>query len=316
MTSQLKISLDGHREFVGRCGDFLLDTALRHGIELPHDCRSGYCGSCTVSLEKGLTFGGETGCAGQVRACQARMFSDLAIRVEPTPQVTTIAGEIETIETIAKDTVSVSIQTKRATDILPGQYCRVDFKRFGVRSFSPTADMKTGLFDPWRLRFHIKKVSGGRVTPALGQAIGIGHKVRVSGPFGHAFHRMGRDNRLVLVGTGTGFAPIWAIAAAALAESPSREIILVTGTRSATSFYMVPALRLAGSYRNVRVRPFVENLPSHVPAIYRGGWTDRMPTLEPDDIVYAAGGPAIVDAVRARADQADATFYSDPFHAS
>ena len=32
------------------CGDLLLDAALMNGVELPHDCRSGYCGTCQVRV--------------------------------------------------------------------------------------------------------------------------------------------------------------------------------------------------------------------------------------------------------------------------
>lgn len=314
MAPNLSISLDGRHSFAGKCGDLILDAALRSGVDLPHDCRSGYCGSCTISLERGLTFGGETTCAGQVRACQARLFSDLAIRVEPTPSAVVAKGEIRSIETIAANTVAVAIWMKTAVEILPGQYCRIRFKGFPDRCFSPTADMKTGEFAGGLLRFHIKQTVNGRVTPAIGTRIDVGHKVRVTGPMGHAFHRPGRDNRLVLVGTGTGFAPIWAVAAAALDENPDRRIALIAGTRKASSFYMVSALRRAARYRNVKVLPFVDDLPAHVPATYRGGLMERMPPIEPDDIVFAAGAPLIVEKTRRYAEDAGAIFYSDPFH--
>ena len=314
MAPNLNISLDGRHSFAGKCGDLILDAALRSGVDLPHDCRSGYCGSCTISLEKGLTFGGETASAGQVRACQARLFSDLAIRVEPTPPAVVVKGEIRAIETIAKNTVAVAIRTKTAMEILPGQYCRVQFKGFPDRCFSPTADLKTGSFSSGLLRFHIKQTANGRVTPAIGTRIDVGHKVRVTGPMGHAFHRRDRHNRLVLVGTGTGFAPIWAVAVAALEENPDRNIALIAGTRQASSFYMVSALRHAARHSNVKILPFVDDMPSHVPATYRGGLRERLPTIEPDDIVFAAGAPAVVDEVRTHAGRAGAAFYSDPFH--
>ncbi|MFY0736457.1 2Fe-2S iron-sulfur cluster binding domain-containing protein [Aurantimonas sp. NFXS3] len=314
MAPNLSISLNGRHSFGGKCGDLILDAALRSGVDLPHDCRSGYCGSCTISLEKGLIFGGETASAGQVRACQARLFSDLAIRVDPTPPTVVVSGNISTIETIAKNTVAVSILTKSAMEILPGQYCKVKFKGFPERCFSPTADMQTGGFSRHLLYFHIKQTQDGRVTPEIGTRINVGHKVRVTGPLGHAYHRRGRDNRLVLVGTGTGFAPIWAVAAAALEENPDREIALIAGTRRASSFYMGSALRHAARYSNVKILPFVDDMPSHVPLIYRGGLKERLPKITPDDIVFAAGAPVIVEDVKRYAERAGATFYSDPFH--
>jgi 3-phenylpropionate/trans-cinnamate dioxygenase ferredoxin reductase subunit len=60
--------------FSARPGDILLDAALSSGIDLPHDCRAGRCGTCLVRLRRGRTFGGESRQEGIVHACQARVF--------------------------------------------------------------------------------------------------------------------------------------------------------------------------------------------------------------------------------------------------
>ena len=52
-----KVTLDTGA-FHANCGDLLLDSALLNGVELPHDCRSGVCGSCRVRLVDGKVFGG------------------------------------------------------------------------------------------------------------------------------------------------------------------------------------------------------------------------------------------------------------------
>ena len=39
--------------FYANCGDLLLDSAITNGVELPHDCRSGICGSCKVRVVDG-----------------------------------------------------------------------------------------------------------------------------------------------------------------------------------------------------------------------------------------------------------------------
>jgi len=43
--------------FVANCGDLLLDAALMNGIDIPHDCRSGHCGTCKVRVVSGQVFG-------------------------------------------------------------------------------------------------------------------------------------------------------------------------------------------------------------------------------------------------------------------
>ena len=313
MAKSISVSFNG-RSFRGRAGDLLLDAALRQGVDLPHDCRSGYCGSCTVNVAKGITLGGELP-GRRIRACRARVFSDVEIDVNDTPPPVSVGGRLIGMERIAHDTFQLTIQPSKALDFLAGQYCNLRFRGFPERSFSPTADLLSGHFDAM-LRFHVKQVRNGRVTPHLGGKIGIGHKVRISGPFGDAYHRTGLSKRLVLVGTGTGFAPVWAVASAALRENPDRNIVLIAGTRRAQSFYMVRALLFASRHPNVEVIPTIERLPPNISVIRRGGPIDHIPRLTPHDIVYAAGAPEIVGLIEDIALGAGASFYSDPFQAA
>ena len=68
----------------------------------------------------------------------------------------------------------------------------------------------------------------------------------MTGPNGWAYFRPNLYNRLILIGTNTGFAPIWSIAVAALRENPDRRMMIIAGGRSVEALYMGPALvRLA-----------------------------------------------------------------------
>ncbi|TAZ44379.1 2Fe-2S iron-sulfur cluster binding domain-containing protein [Rhizobium leguminosarum] len=302
-------------EFAARPGEILLDAAVASGVELPHDCRVGHCGTCTVEVRGGTTFGGETGQRDRVRACQAHVFSNLDIAVEKTPNPAQITGRITEIHEVAEGIVEVTIAPNRRFEFLPGQYCRLQFRGFPKRNFSPTACMSSARFG-YNLKFHIKRVRSGQVTPFLGSRIRTGHQVRIEGPFGVAYHRSGRANRLVLAGSGTGFAPIWAIVSAALSESPGREIVLVCGTREYHSFYMAKALEFAAKHKRVSVIPTLEQLPRKSKLLAEGTPAHHIPELTENDIVYAAGSPKMVSHVAAMAKVAGADFYADPFEAS
>ena len=52
MPSSHQITINGS-SFLARRGELLLDAALHNGIDLPHDCRAGYCGTCCVRLVSG-----------------------------------------------------------------------------------------------------------------------------------------------------------------------------------------------------------------------------------------------------------------------
>jgi ferredoxin len=72
MTKICKVTFN-NEPFLVNCGDLLLDGALMSGVELPHDCRSGICGSCRVRLLDGKVFGGIDESSGMIHACQARV---------------------------------------------------------------------------------------------------------------------------------------------------------------------------------------------------------------------------------------------------
>jgi hypothetical protein len=80
------------------------------------------------------------------------------------------------------------------------------------------------------------------VSSALGRDIRAGHRVKLTGPFGRAFFREGHSGRIVLVASGTGFAPMWSVAVAAIMEQPQREMVFIVAARSIRSLYMHAAL--------------------------------------------------------------------------
>ena len=298
--------------FQARSGQVLLDAALVAGTDIPHDCRAGRCGTCITRVTKGLTLGGETLQRGMVHACQARVFSDLELSVEALPAVSQVQARVVSLVDVGPDVVELEIAPATRLQLWPGQYCRFAFRGFPERAFSPTAPLD-GEETGQNFRLNIKRVRNGRVSTNLGGKIKPGHPLTIHGPFGHAFLRPRQANRLVLVAGGTGFAPIWAVGDAALREHPWREIVFIAGTRHIDQLYMRPALELARKFPNVTTIATTETQQDIDPSIRLGLPSDHLPRLRPSDIVYAAGAPAMVDAVAETATAAHATFYADPF---
>ncbi len=312
MAKFFKVELNG-QTFMAQAGDVLLDAALIGGAEIPHDCRAGRCGTCVTQVAEGRTICGETGIKGMVYACQARVLSDLRLKIEEVPEVCSIKAVLRRIRQVAHDIVELSIEAFEPLRYLPGQYYRFEFSGFPARSFSPTVPLDR---PPRRgfLSLNVKQVRGGRVSPQLGVSIRPGHRLRMEGPFGHAFLRPRGKGRLVLVAGGTGFAPMWSVAYAALRENPTRKIVLIAGSRTIDSLYVMSASKRISRFPNVRVIPTVEELHRSPPfRVYRGRPNDHLPPLETSDIVYAAGAPRMVDAVAKSAEAAGAVFYCDPF---
>lgn len=314
MTRNLKITFDG-QSFDAKRGQLLLDAAIKSGVDLPFDCRSGHCGTCCVRLLSGKVEGGQAVEPGIVHTCQCRAISDAVIeRVQPTG-IATVNGTVSSLRAVSHDVLEVGIKTERALPHHAGQYAQLRFAGYPSRPFSFSHSLESGQNSrgAW---FHVRRMDGGLVTSSLGRRIKRGHLVELTGPFGSAHFRPNLPSRLILVATNTGFAPVWAIAVAALREDPYRPMTIIAGARSLHSLYMAPALVQLASFRNVEVVVVCSAPQSYAPPVIFGRPTDVLPPLIQSDVIYACGAPAMVDAIKARAAQAGAICYADPFFPS
>ena len=299
--------------FYANVGDILLDGAINSGVDLPHVCRSGISGSCKVTVVDGKLFGGMEG--DMAHACQARVVSDLKIITEPVPDTVTMNCEVGDLVRLAPDVVGVTIEMPKPLRFFPGQYAKVQYRGFPTRCYSPTYPM-VGAPDSHLLYLHIRILKDGLVSSALGRDIQVGHRVKLTAPLGTAFFRQKHRGRIILVASGTGFAPMWAIAVAAITENPKREIVFIVVSRTLQSFYMHQALCRLARFPNVKIIPIVSEPQNVSPAIRSGRPTEHMPELTPNDVVYTCGAPAMTEAVAKMSRAAGAKCHCDPFVSS
>ena len=194
-------------------------------------------------------------------------------------------------------------------DYRPGQYFNVKFSGFPGRDLSQTA-RADGTCEPHELIFHIRRYPRGLVSTQIGVTIRVGHRVHVRGPFGQAFLREGAGP-IVLVSGGTGWAPIWSVAACARRTQRHRDLIVIAGARNPASLYMCKSLEwladdgvrdIAATAEIGGTRPLLPGVPTHY-----------LPSLGLEDTVYVAGPVGLVDSVRAKARMGRARCYADPF---
>ena len=311
MTGRHQITINGN-SFLAREGELLLDAALSNGVDLPHDCRAGHCGTCCVRLVAGEVAGGEGSEPGIVHACQCRIVGDVVIEKGQQAGARTVDGVLSSLRVLTPEVMEVGIRTDRALPYHAGQYVQVRFKGYPSRPFSLTLPLG-GNPSSGSVWFHVRHMQEGRVTPALGKRIKPGHRVTLTGPYGSAHFRPNSDSRLILVGTNTGFAPIWSIAAAALRENPQRTMMIIAGGRTLEQLYMAPALVQLARFPNVLVVPVCSTPQSLTTVVKTGRPTDYLPQLHSSDVLYACGAPGMVDAIRSIAARSGAACYADPF---
>lgn len=294
-----------------RPGDTLLDAALGGRIVLPHDCCSGQCETCRVRVVSGSIDDQGTAERGTVLGCLATVEGNAEITFDPVPVVKTTNAVVESIADLGPDLLEVRLRPVRPVTWLPGQYVKLTFRGFPARDYSPTFSFDLNQPEGV-LVFHVRRYPNGIVSGAFGRSIKVGHKVAVRGPFGNAFLRR-EPGRLVLVSTGTGFAPIWSIAVASVLGQPDRPLSVIAGARDASQLYM----REAVDWLRARSVPVAMTAADGDGAIVRRERpSELLSFVAPGDVVYAAGAPSQVEVVRRLAVSREATFHADPFYAA
>src|SRR5260370_38357753 len=115
-----------------------------------------------------------------------------------------------------------------------------------MRCYNPTASMEN-VAERDFLHLHVRRIRRGRISVAVGGDIREGHRVKIQGPFGLAFLRPASLSRLVLVASGTGFAPIWSIAVAAIRGNQRRHVVMVICARTMESPDVMHGLCMLGA---------------------------------------------------------------------
>lgn len=308
------ITINGQR-FTGAEGEVLLDAAVRSGIDIAYECRAGHCGRCCVRLVSGSVCGGAGVEPGIVHSCQSRINGAATLETLQTSAVRSVEGVLASLRPLSPEVLEVGIRTDGAFPHFAGQYVQVAFNGYPSRPFSLTLPLRSDVIDSSgsSLWLHVRLMKGGCVTRHLGTRIRKGHRLSVAGPHGSAHFRFGNQGRMVCVATNTGFAPVWAIAAAALRENPQRTMMVIAGGRRLEALYMGPALAQLARFANVCVVPVCSTPQTASRLVLAGRPTQFIPTLRPTDIVYACGAPGMVDAVKAIAAGSGAICYADPF---
>jgi NAD(P)H-flavin reductase/ferredoxin len=290
-------------------GETLVDAGLSGWVAIPHDCCSGQCETCRVTVVSGQVDDRGTAEKNTVLACQAKVIGNASIAFDHVAEVSKRSGLTTGISQLASDVVEVAVLLDKPIEMRPGQYLSVKFAGFPARDLSPTVRFD-GSAASGELIFHIRRYPGGLVSTQIGATIKPGHRVQVRGPFGSAFLREG-DGPIVLIAGGTGWAPIWSVAAAARREQRHREMIVIAGSRDSEGLYMRRSLEWLMDDGVANVIATAET--GALNPVRRGRPTHYLPSLGPEDTVFVAGPPPLVDLVKIKSRAAAARCYADPF---
>jgi phenol hydroxylase P5 protein len=239
-------------------GRTILDGALRAGAWMPHSCTQGTCGTCKLTVLQGTvdhgaspeyTLGPEERAQGMALACKAVPESDLVVRMAGSPPRDGVfpipladhAGTVVELTDIATDTRRLVVELDGPMRFHAGQYAELVVPHSGEgRQYS----MANPPDEDRRLEFHVKRQPGGAATDGwLFRTAAAGDRLSLRGPLGQFSLAERQEEPAILIGGGTGLAPLKSIVRHALAHDLLPTMHLYHGGRRRADLYDVDFFR-------------------------------------------------------------------------
>ena len=301
-------------------GEIVLNAAFRQGIMLMHGCKEGQCSSCKsilmegdIELLKYSTFALPDYERGQdyVLLCRTEAHSDLVVELlnyDEELLLTSIpvkeyGATISAIESLTHDIRRLEVQVAQPLQFRAGQYVDITIPGKGVtRSFSmanPPSQQKT-------LEFIIKLYPDGAFSSLLQDHLQVGDQLELKGPYGTCFRREDPSGLMILVGGGSGMAPLWSILNDFVERGDrGRPVVFFYGARAERDlFYLDKIAAISEQLPNFRFVPALSHLDAD--AVWDGekGFIHEVINRYFQEAVqksemeaYSCGPPPMIDAV-------------------
>jgi len=306
-------------------GQNIVQAGLAAGYMLPYSCRAGVCRTCRGTLREGKvdyglvheTYLPESDKAkGYVLLCQAKPLSDVVVEVREVQGVRprVIPCRVERLEKPAPDVAVIGLRLPMNENFrfLAGQYIDFLLKDGKRRSYSlATRPDPAGVT---ALEIHVRHTPGGLFTDQVFEKLKVRDLLRFEGPLGSFYLREDSNKPIVMLASGTGFAPVRAMCEYAAEKKISRPITLYWGARLKRDLYR---LELARSWQHVEFVPVLsdEAWEGRAGFVHRAVMED-FPDLSGHQ-VYACGAPVVVESARrdfsAQCGLPAEEFYADSF---
>lgn len=334
MTFQITVEPSGHR-FDCEAGETVLGAAIRAGVGLPYGCKNGACGSCKGKVLSGAVnhrahqqraLSTEEAQAGFALLCCATTEADLVIEAREVAgssdyPIRKMPARISKLEKVADDVIVMSLQlpANEALAYRAGQYIEFMLKDGKRRAYS-IANAPSSLDSPVTL--HIRHMPGGVFTDQLFGSMKERDILRFEGPLGTFFLREESDKPIVLLASGTGFAPVKALMEHLIHLKSERPVSLYWGGRRPQDLYMHALCeQWAQILPHFRYVPVVSDPLPEDHWSGRSGFVHQAVMADIPDLsgyqVYACGAPVVVESAQrdyiAQCGLPAAEFFADAF---
>jgi len=303
-------------------GESVLDTLLRNNIDAPYSCKAGVCQTCIMQCGSGnLPEASQQELKENLRkqgyflSCQCYTDNDLDIKLPDSDQLFVSANLIEK-ETLSPTVVRLRLQTATPLYYHAGQFINVKRADGLIRSYSlaslPSEDNL--------LELHVKRMDNGDMSHWISETFNVGDSIEIDGPVGDCFYSSVTPSvPMLLIGSGTGLAPLIGILRDALHNNHIGPIYLYHAAFTEEELYLdIEIKSLINNANNVHYKPVVTK---HMTEDYVvTGRSCEVALVEHPDLkdwqVYICGAPNMVKFMQQRAFLAGASMnniHTDPF---
>ena len=308
------------RQFETGTDETILTAGMRQGIGLPYGCKDGACGSCKCKKISGqVTHGShqskalsaEEEAQGFVLTCCATAQSDVVLESRQVVDVgqfpvKKMPVRVLALEKKSADVMWVKLQlpTNDRFQFHAGQYIDFLLRDGSRRSYSMANAPHTLGEQTQSVELHIRHMPGGQFTDHVFGAMKEKDILRIEGPLGSFFLREDSDKPIIMLASGTGFAPIKALIEHIRFKGIVRPITLYWGGRRPSDLYLDDWVQA-----QLPDMPQLRYVPVVSDALKEDGWSGRTGFVHravlqdfPDlcgHQVYACGAPIVVDSARA-----------------
>lgn len=307
--------LPSNRSYSADASETLLAAGIRQGIGLPYGCKDGACGSCKCKKITGTVIHGqhqtkalsdEEEANGYVLTCCATPTSDVVLESKQVTEagahpIKKMPVRVNSLQKVSDDVILLQLQlpANDAFNYYAGQYIEFLLRDGARRSYSMAN--APGIANT--LELHIRHMPGGKFTDHVFGAMKEKEILRIEGPFGSFFLREDSDKPIILLASGTGFAPIKALIEAMQTKGITRETTLYWGGRRPADLYMQDWVeRKCGEMSSLHFVPVISDALPDDAWTGRTGFVHRAVLHDVADLsayqVYACGAPVVVDSAR------------------
>ena len=294
----------------------VLKAGLANGISMRYSCRSGVCRTCRGRVIEGHVDIGNVHpnylseadkALGYVHLCFAIPRSDCVIEVDEIelsqmPAVK-FPARVMKLDKLAPDVMQITLglPPNEPLQYMAGQYIEL-LLQDGVRRCYSVASAPTteGLR---QIELHVRHMPGGVFTDKVFNTMKLRDLLRVEAPHGFFYLDEKSDKPMVMLASGTGFAPVKSIIEYSLQKKMTRPIHLYWGGRKREDLYLNElATRWAKEHAHIHYTPVLSNSTAACAWQGREGFVHNAVVEDLANLgnyqIYACGAPLMVDAAR------------------